>query len=42
MTRRKPSVEPAGNILVTGTIRVPSEASNIWIRKYDPDGNWAD
>ena len=36
------TVDNAGNIIVTGYEFVSGEEKNIWVRKYDPDGNWAD
>lgn len=36
------AVDDAGNIYVVGEAPVTDEATNIWLRKYDPDGHWAE
>ena len=36
------AVDNVGNIIVTGFEEVSGQYLNIWVRKYDPDGNWAD
>lgn len=36
------AVESAGNVYVAGSIPVTGESTNIWLRKYDPDGHWAE
>ena len=37
-------VDSAGNVYVVGTERHSTQSQNIWVRKYDPDGNtlWTD
>ncbi len=38
------AVDPSGNIVVAGTTTVPGQATNAWVRKYNPDGSvqWTD
>lgn len=33
------AVDSHGNVYVTGSVFVPGESWNIWVRKYDTDGN---
>lgn len=35
-------VDAVGNLYVAGEISETGEGINVWLRKYDPDGNWAD
>ena len=36
------AVDGNGNVIVAGYETVSGEQENIWVRKYDPDGHWAD
>jgi len=33
------AVDGSGNVYVTGCETAPGQKTNIWVRKYDPDGN---
>ncbi len=36
------ALDGAGNLYVVGEAEVSGESTNVWLRKYDPDGYWAD
>ena len=36
------AVDDLGNIYATGYYTVSGQGANIWVRKYDPDGEWAE
>jgi uncharacterized delta-60 repeat protein len=36
------ALDSAGNIYVVGEADADGEGTNVWLRKYDPDGYWAD
>ncbi|MCC6159025.1 MAG: Ig-like domain-containing protein [Deltaproteobacteria bacterium] len=36
------ALDSAGNIYVVGEVDASGEGTNVWLRKYDPDGYWAE
>ena len=36
------TVDSIGNVYIIGRVISASDGYDIWVRKYDPDGNWSD